>query len=415
VSASATAAPTKSPIRHIVVIVQENHSFDSYFADYCRARAATTRADHARACDGGPTTYPGTSTAPLTLDDATTAAHDPNHSQSCENAEINGGKMDAYLTAPPSEGVCGAPYNYSYAANGATSPIAYYEQLATKGALADRFFQPVTGESSSNDMYLWTTRFVFPDNQVEPDAVGKQCSTTTNVHQYDDRGSSNANIGKVLTAAGVTWAWYADGYAAMRDAGTGCPPAPAACGITLHTYPCVFDPSDIPSEYYASSVDQPAHMRDYSQLADDLAAGTLPSVVFVKAIGYESEHPGYGTKVTAGVDFTRRTIAAVSRSRVAKDTLILVAWDESGGYYDHVSPPLTSTVDHQPYGPRLPLLAVGPFARARTVSHTTLEHSSITRFLEWNWLRGRTGQLGGRDAVVHNIGSLLAPRLHVPN
>jgi phospholipase C len=408
----ASGQTTRTAIKHVVVVVQENHSFDNYFANYCRTRLDAKRRP---VCDGGPRTYPGTTTAPVVLDDVSMAAYDPNHTQSCQTAEINGGKMDGYLTAPPSEGVCGALDNFSYAAAGASSPVAYYQRLATRGALADHYFQPVTGQSSSNDMYLWTTRFVFKDNDVEPNAIGKQCSTNTNVQQYDDSAGANKNIGKTLSDAGVSWAWYAEGYSAMRDAGASCPPAPPGCGIPIKTYPCVFDPSDIPAEYYASSADKAANMRDYAQLATDIASGALPSVVFVKALGFNSEHPGSGTKLSSGVGFVQQTVRAIQRSKLAKDTLVLVTWDESGGYYDHVAPPPASTVDQQPYGPRVPLLAVGRFARHGAVSHQTLEHSSITKFVEWNWLKGKTGQLGGRDQNVHNLGSVLAAALKVPS
>jgi phospholipase C len=411
VARGASAPTAQTAIKHVVVIVQENHTFDNYFANYCHARLDGKKRP---VCDGGPTTYPGTTTAPVVLDDSSSAMHDPNHAQSCETAEINGGKMDGYLTAPPSEGVCGAPYNYAYAAAGASSPVGYYQQLATKGALADHYFQPVTGQSSSNDMYLWTTRFVFKDNAVEPNAIGKQCSPNANVQQYDDSTGANKNIGKLLSDRGVTWAWYADGYSAMQGAGSSCPPAPAGCGITVKTYPCVFDPSDIPAEYYASSADKPANMRDYSQLATDIKSGSLPSVAFVKAIGFDSEHPGLGTRLSSGVVFVQQAIDAIQQSKLAKNTLILLTWDESGGYYDHVAPPAASAVDQQPYGPRVPLIVVGRFARRGTVSHQTLEHSSITKFVEWNWLKGKTGQLSGRDQTVHNLGSLLAANLKVP-
>ena len=90
-------------------------------------------------------------------------------------------------------------------------------------------------------------------------------------------------------------------------------------------------------------------------------------------------------------------------------SLVLVVYDESGGYFDHVSPPADSTVDGKPYGPRTPTFALGRFARRNTVSHVPMEHASVVRFIEWNWLGGRTGQLQTRDAVVNNIGSLLDP------
>ena len=98
----------------------------------------------------------------------------------------------------------------------------------------------------------------------------------------------------------------------------------------------------------------------------------------------------------------------MQESCYANDTLILVTWDEGGGFFDHVAPPADSAVDNQPYGTRVPLIAIGPFAQARTPSRTcTMEHSSIVKFLEFNYLGERPGQLGARDAVVNNIGSLL--------
>jgi phospholipase C len=99
----------------------------------------------------------------------------------------------------------------------------------------------------------------------------------------------------------------------------------------------------------------------------------------------------------------------VAQSRYAGSTLVLLTYDEGGGYFDHVTPPPPSPVDGKPYGTRVPLLAVGPFAKTGTISHVVLEHSSIVRFLEWNFLGGATGQLTGRDAVVANLGSLLDP------
>jgi phospholipase C len=267
-------------------------------------------------------------------------------------------------------------------------------------------------------MYLWAARFVFPDNRYEPDAAGAQCSTTQLRRQYDDVGdpSANANLGRLLSNAGVSWAWYAEGYAAMRAAGRGCPSAPRDCPASgLRAPPCVFEPGDIPPEYYPSSVDHPGSVRDYSRLAFDVAHGRLPSVVFVKALGYRTEHPGQGQQITPGAEFVRRTIDTIERSRLAGQTLVILTYDESGGFYDHVAPPPTSAVDGQPYGPRIPTIAIGPLARTGVVSHTQLEAASIVKFVEWNWLHGVTGQLGGRDATVHNLGSLVRSRLGVPN
>ena len=186
-----------------------------------------------------------------------------------------------------------------------------------------------------------------------------------------------------------------------------CPDAPDACGAGLSIYPCVYDPSDVPFQYYAQFRDNPIYMRDQTQLQKDLDAGKLPQVSFVKALGYKSEHPGSRTNIRDGIAFVTATLAAVAKSDYAADTLVVVTYDEGGGYWDHVPPPPASAVDGQAYGTRVPTIVVGPFARKGAVSHVTMEHSSLVKFLEWNWLAMQTGQLGARDAAVPNIGSLL--------
>lgn len=104
----------------------------------------------------------------------------------------------------------------------------------------------------------------------------------------------------------------------------------------------------------------------------------------------------------------REVVDAVAASPIAYKTLVLIPWDDGGGYVDHVSPSPTSTVDNPPHGTRVPRIAVGPFDRKGHVSHVTMEHSSIVRFVERAFL-GTTGQLHARDAVVNDIGSMLDP------
>jgi phospholipase C len=190
-----------------------------------------------------------------------------------------------------------------------------------------------------------------------------------------------------------------------------CPDAPKDCSLGLPIYPCIYDASDVPFLFYPNFRNNPAAMRDLAALGSDIAASKLPQVSFVKGLGYHSEHPGGGTTISAGVSFVTSVVKLLQDSKYASKTLILLTYDEGGGYFDHVAPPAASTVDMQPYGTRIPLIAIGPFARRNFVSHVTLEHSSIVKFIEWNWLGGQTGQLGTRDAVVNNLGSLLDPAL----
>jgi phospholipase C len=396
-----------SAIKHVVIIVQENHTFDDHFGGYCTATPGSNPTCNVgpACCEAMPAADP-TGVKPTVLTDAEHAQYDPNHTKACELTEIDNGKMDGYATS--SAAGCGSTQNVAIADPTIVQP---YWTLAAQGALADRYFQPLVGQSSGNDMYLARAHWVFDDDDDAPQgAVGMTCDIESTATQFTDQ-----TIGDLLDAASIPWTWFAGGYGAMVDAGGSCPAKPTGCGFPFAFYPCAFDPSDIPFEYYASTVDNPSHIKDLSVLDailagnEDAGAGELPAVSYVKAIGYESEHPGNDTTLSAGVARVTQIISAIEGSAYASDTLVILTYDEGGGYFDHVAPPAESTVDSQPYGTRIPMMALGPFAQRNYVSHVTMEHSSLVKFIEWNWLGGTTGQLGTRDAVVANIGSVLDP------
>jgi phospholipase C len=402
----ACAGPCPSSnIKHLVVVIQENHTFDDHFGGYCTAPAGSNPScnDGPSCCEAMPAADPA-GTAPTVLDDTTMGAYDPPHDSACETAEMDDGKMDAYATAPAQSGgsACGDPRNVARVDPAIAQPLW---DLAANGALADRYFQPVAGESYANDMYLARAQFVFANDGVAPlGAVGVTCGLESTQEEL-----TGPTIGDLLTQAGVPWAFYAEGYAAMQAADGGCPPKPDDCPFRFPFDPCGFEPSDVPFEYYASTRDNPATMKDLADFEAALDEGGLPAVSFVKAVEYKSEHPGQGVLLSAGVAFVTQLVQHVMQSRYRGDTLVLVTYDEGGGYYDHVAPPAPSTVDGKPYGTRVPLMALGPFAKRGFVSHAVMEHSSIVKLVEWNFLGGTTGQLGGRDTVVANVGSLLDP------
>jgi phospholipase C len=395
-STTTTTSATQA-IHHIVVIVQENHTFDAHFGLYCTAPAGSdpTCNTGPSCCEGAPTMDPS-GASPVTLDDAENAGYDPNHTQACELGEMNGGLMDQYTSGTS----CSDPRNFALA----SAEVQPYWDFARSYAIADRYFQPIAGQSSSNDMYLAQARYAFTDNDEWPDTNGHGCTLGAlgPFAQY-----TNPTIGDVLIDAGLGFAFYAEGYAAMKASST-CPLPPSDCPLHLPTNPCDYDPSDVPFEYYAQFADNPEYMLDYQDFLTAVKAGSLPELSYVKGVGYHNEHPGYGTTLSQGVAFVSGTVGAVLASPLADDTLILLTWDEGGGFFDHVAPPPTSTVDSQPYGTRIPLVAIGRFARKNYVSHVTLEHSSILALAEFVFL-GKSGQLGARDAVVHNLGSLLDP------
>ncbi len=388
-------------VPHVIIVVQENHTFDGHFGGYCTAAPGSnpTCTSGPACCEAAPATEPS-GASPVKLDDTEMAGFDPNHTQVCEVDELDQGKMDHFVTSTVSG--CGSAHNFAISDATIIKP---YHDLAAQYAIADRYFQPIAGQSSSNDMYLAVAKEVFIDNAFVPDTTGRACS----LGAQPKRIEGEKTIADILQTAGKRVAWYAEGYDDQVKAGTdNCPSAEPGCGFNLPVYPCTYSNGDVPFLYYAQHADDPKFMADYTQLAKDLAGGTLPDVSYVKAIGFRGEHPGYGTKLSDGVKFVTDLVNTVEKSCYANNTLILVTWDEGGGYFDHVAPPPTSTVDNQPYGTRIPLIAIGRYAKKGEVSHVTMEHSSIVKFLEYNYT-GQTGQLGARDAVVNNIGSLLDP------
>jgi phospholipase C len=446
-----------TPIEHVVVIVQENHSFDAYFGNYCTADIGSNPRCHdgPDCCETGPGVEPGkfgpfsANVTPENISDETNVALDRDHTSECEYYEMHcseapygsvdptaqhaddGGKckMDRYVDIALLEhNLCGRKGNYAIAT---PDQVITYFDFAHNGALGDNYFQPIIGQTSSNDMFLARAQFEFKDNGFFPDRAGADCQ----ISALPDKPKKALYQGKTTIAdlliqndAKRGFGYYHVGYDAARAAGSACAPiVEDDCPVALREagridkaalVPCLYDPSDDPFKYYAQFGDDSAYIHDYKALAADVAAGRLPSVVYVKATTALDEHPGFGT-LSRGEQFVQATVDTVMQSPQYKDnTLVLVTWDEGGGYFDHVPPPIAP--DGRRYGTRVPILAVGKFVHKDKkgmgyISHVQMEHSSIVKFLEWNFLGKVTGQLGGRDGAVKNIGSLLDPALGVPD
>jgi len=143
-----------SSIKHLVVIVMENHTFDDHFGGYCKAAAGSNPScnDGPSCCEAAPAHDPS-GAAPVNLDDNEMANNRTDNSVGCETNEIDGGKMDAFVTAP----MCGSVHNVALADPAIIKP---YWDLAAQGALADRYFQPVIGASTANDMYFARAKYM---------------------------------------------------------------------------------------------------------------------------------------------------------------------------------------------------------------------------------------------------------------
>jgi phospholipase C len=263
---------------------------------------------------------------------------------------------------------------------------------AMRYTLCDNFFHAAFGGSFLNHFWLIAARTPeFPnapasvvaqldangnlvhDGFVTPD--GFAVNTAFSVNSPHPAGvaaqrlvpnQTFATIGDRLSAKGVSWAWYAGGF---TDALAGHP-APL---YQFHHQPFI---------YFANFADGTAakaeHLKDEADLTAAIQSGQLPAVAFFKPLGPQNEHPGY-TDVIDGEFRIETLIESIRRSPLWAHTAIIITYDEHGGFWDHVAPPV---VDRWGPGARVPTLVISPFARTGHVDHKRYDTTSILALIE---------------------------------
>lgn len=399
-----SSAPKINKVGHVVVIYMENHSFDNLYGQFEGADGQTnakpqniTQLDK----DGQPYAtlppIPYSTAFPTNLpnhyfnidqyvpNDQETP--DVTHRYYQEQLQINGGKMNKYAQYNNSKGLTMGYYT--------TSKLPLYA-MAKKYTLCDRFFHSVFGCSFLNHQWLIAAATpVFPnapdymkarldstgklikDGTVSPDGYAvNTCFTVNMPHPKGAKEGSllpqqtNPTIGDRLSDKGVSWAWYSGGW---DDALAGKPDR-------------TFSYHHQPFAYYAKYADGTAakkeHLKDETLFFEAAKNGTLPSVSFVKPLGIENEHPGEST-VNRGETHALKLINAVLNGPNGKDAVIILTYDENGGFWDHVAPPV---IDKR-WGPgtRIPAIIISPFAKKGYVDHTQYETISILAFIEKRW------------------------------
>ncbi|MFR9795038.1 phospholipase C [Streptomyces sp. MS06] len=474
------SSATTTPIQHLVVIFDENISFDHYFATYPKAantdgtpftasrrtpRGVDTLA-HAGLLTRNPNQY-----APKRLSPSQAMTCDQNHGYSAEQYAADGGRADRYVQNTEvdkcSGGLFGEPglvMDY-YDGNTVTALWNYAQQYA----MSDRSYSSTYGPSTPGALNLISgqthgvvsmdpstgtesprrTSDPDPYTVVSPDAHG----VGTVVHDpdpaFDDcagknHTSSNAlaamqgrNIGDLLNEKNVSWGWFQGGFR-PTTAWDGQQGHYAACD-SAHTNVggarvTDYSPHHEPFQYYKSTSNphhlppasvaeighdgQANHNYDLTDFDAVLKAGKLPSVSFLKAPMYQDAHAAYSDPLDEQ-DFLVKQINALQSSPQWKSTAVVIAYDDSDGWYDHayvvprngsrdtavgsdgkaVDGPACRRArkasggyaDRCGPGTRQPLLVVSPYSKVNKVDHTLTDQASILRFIEDNWRTGRVG------------------------
>jgi phospholipase C len=447
---STPAVDANTPIKHVVVIFDENVSFDHYFGTYPNATnpagdPAFTAAPGTPAVDGlanAPHPNPNLG-EPARIPRSQAVTCDQNHSYTNEIQAFDGGLMDRFVQFTQG-GSCGA----------GTMVMNYYDgntvtglwNLAQHFTLSDGFYGSAFGPSTPGALELiaGTTAGAAP---VLAGGIENGTMLGDPDPALDDCGSGSAtmagkNVGDLLNARGVTWGWFQGGFRRTAVSGAG----KATCGAS-HANVAGGTSADYsahhePFMYYASTAnqhhlpptsvaaightDQANHQYDLSDFDNAVKADNLPQVTFLKPASFEDAHPGNSGPLDEQ-RFLARTLDELQQSPDWASTAVVIAYDDSDGWYDHkqvvsrfsdapsdgvgticssTPPPAGDPyLDRCGPGPRLPLLVISPWTQANAVNHTQIEQASITKFIEDNWSLGRVGG-GSFDATAPTMNGL---------
>jgi phospholipase C len=451
---SSAATATTTPIKHLVVIFQENVSFDHYFGTYPNATnpsgepSFTGKAGTPSVNGLTPTLLtanPNTAN-PTRLDRSQAITCDQGHDYTAEQRAFDHGLMDRFVqeTGNGSQGCDPAQVMDYYDGNTVTGLWNYAQNFAMSDNSYSTGFGPstpgalnlVSGQTHGATPAALTGETANGTVIGDPDPTGDDCSGTTTATM------SGTNVGDLLNAKGVTWGWFQGGFKPSGQTG-----GKAVCGAA-HTNVGGASVTDYsahhePFQYYAQTAnphhlpptsaaavgttDQAKHQYDLSDFSAAADSGHLPAMSFLKASKYQDGHPGYSDPIDEQ-HFLVDTINHLQKLDSWKSTAVLVAYDDSDGWYDHVMGPIVSQSsdptgdaltdpgkcgtapagayqDRCGYGPRQPLLAISPWAKSNFVDHSVTDQSSILRFAEDNWGLGRIGNQS-LDAKAGSLANL---------
>lgn len=363
-SVQAAQSPTdyraSTPIQHLVVVMQENHSFDNYFGTYPGVDgipAGTKMPIDPNSLLAGYIT-------PWHIGNATIT--DLSHSAATFKDQYDNGKMDGFVSALNSRNQNGKLSMGYYDG----SDIPYYWNLADNYVLFDQFFSSARDGSGPNHMFWVDGSYpVVPKDMTLQDVL-----------------ANTPTIFDELQAAGVSWKFYVQNYDPT---------------ITYRTLSKAGNRESqviwVPLLNFDRFIDDPtlsSHIVDLNQYYIDVHNGTLPAVSYIVPSG-ASEHPP--SSLTSGERFVKAILQELMSSNLWPSSAFLLSYDDWGGWFDHVTPP---QIDQYGYGARVPAILVSPYAKKGYIDHTMLDFTSILKFIEQNW---NVPSLAPRDANANNL------------
>ncbi|HTD59761.1 MAG TPA: alkaline phosphatase family protein [Gemmatimonadaceae bacterium] len=375
-----TPAPG-TKIRHVIIIMQENRSFDEYFGTFPGADGIPMQDGLPRECLSDPVHH--TCIYPY---------HNPvdqniggPHSAADAVADIDGGAMDGFVKrALETDATCRNAEDPS--CHGATDVMGYHDDreipnywaYATNFVLQDRLFEQAATWSLPAHLFMvsaWSAVCEIDQPLTCRDALqspvgsqlvgGKFLPAKSGAYAWTD-------ITYLLHRAGVSWKYYVGKGSEpdCDDDGAKCPSIPQNAQT-----PSIWNP--LPSFTTVRQDGELGNVQDVSQFYVDAKQGSLPSVAWIVPDQTVSEHPP--AKISNGEVYVTELINAVMRSPQWDSTAIFLSWDDWGGFYDHVVPP---TVDENGYGIRVPGLVISPYAKRGYIDHQTLSHDAYLKFIE---------------------------------
>jgi len=360
INAQSNSYVPNTPIEHVVVLMQENHTFDNYFGTYPGA-------------EGFPegTCVPVNPFDPDNVDCVepfpigNLPIEDLDHSRSTYRLQYNEGRMNGFIHALNIRNQDGSLAVGYYD----DQDIPFYWNLADDYVLFDQFFSSASAGSFLNHVYWVTASPGMGEDKATPEGL-------RDMPTIFDR----------LMEDGITWKFYIQKYdpnITYRSLVEGSPRPPQVEWVPLLNMDRYIDDPELFSK-----------IVDMSQFYEDLETGNLPGVSFIKVVGSSEHPPG---SLLAGQRSTRTMIHALMQSVHWDSSAFIVTYDDWGGWYDHVPPP---QVDEYGYGFRVPALLVSPYAKQGYVDSTVLDYTSILKFIEDNW---DLEPLSVRDAKANSI------------